>query len=46
MAAGIREAFELGEGGQRRARERIVGEFPMEQRETEILRVVDEALSG
>jgi glycosyltransferase involved in cell wall biosynthesis len=46
VAAGIRRALEHGPDAQARARERVLREFPMEQRETEILRVVDEALSG
>jgi glycosyltransferase involved in cell wall biosynthesis len=46
VAGGVRRALELGPEAQRQARERIVREFPMEQREKEILRVVEEALSG
>jgi glycosyltransferase involved in cell wall biosynthesis len=45
VAAGIRRALELGPGGARRARERILTSFPMESRRTGILRVVDEALA-
>jgi glycosyltransferase involved in cell wall biosynthesis len=46
VAAAVREALELGVEAQRRARERIVGEFPMERREREITRVVEETLAG
>jgi len=46
VAVGVRRALELGEDGSRRARERIVAEFPMDARERGILRIVDEALSG
>jgi glycosyltransferase involved in cell wall biosynthesis len=46
VAAGVERALELGQEAQRRARERIVREFPMEQRQNAILRVVGEALSG
>ena len=46
VAAGIRRALELGPHAPARARERVVSEFPMQRRESEILRVVAEALSG
>jgi glycosyltransferase involved in cell wall biosynthesis len=46
LADGVRRALELGEDAPRRARERILREFPMEARERGILRVVEEALSG
>jgi glycosyltransferase involved in cell wall biosynthesis len=46
VAAGIGRALELGADAQERARERITREFPMETREREILRVVDDAFDG
>jgi glycosyltransferase involved in cell wall biosynthesis len=46
VAAGVRRAIELGPEGARRARERILSEFPMDRRRDELLRVVDEALHG
>jgi glycosyltransferase involved in cell wall biosynthesis len=46
VAGGIRRALELGPQARARARERVVSEFPMERRQSEILRVVDDALSG
>ena len=45
IAAGVREALELGPAGARRARERIAGEFPIDIRREGILRVVGEALT-
>jgi glycosyltransferase involved in cell wall biosynthesis len=45
VAAGIGRALELGGEAHLRARERVLREFPMESREREILRVVDEAFS-
>lgn len=46
VANGVRRALELDEEAQRRARERILTEFPMEAREQGIRRVVADALSG
>ena len=46
VADGVQRALELGEDAQRRARERILSEFPMEARERGIRGVVAEALSG
>ena len=46
VAEGIRRALELGEQAGRRARERIVREFPLEARERGVLRVVEQALNG
>jgi glycosyltransferase involved in cell wall biosynthesis len=46
VADGIRRALAAGDDAHRRARDRIAREFPMERREAEIRRVVDEALSG
>jgi glycosyltransferase involved in cell wall biosynthesis len=44
VAGGVRRALELGAEGGRRARERILGEFPIERRRQGLLGVVDEAL--
>ena len=46
VAAGVRRALELGAEGGLRARERILGSFPMERRREGILGVVEEALHG
>jgi glycosyltransferase involved in cell wall biosynthesis len=46
VAAGIREALELGSPASRAARERILTTFPMDRRREGILRVVEEALAG
>ena len=46
VAGGIRRALELGPDAARRARERILTEFPMERRRDGILRIVEEALAG
>ena len=44
VADGVRRALELGPDAARRARERILSEFPMERRRDGILRVVEDAL--
>jgi glycosyltransferase involved in cell wall biosynthesis len=44
VADGVRRALELGPDAARRARERIVSEFPMERRREGILGVVEDAL--
>ena len=44
VADGVRRALELGPDSARRARERILSEFPMEHRRDGILGVVDSAL--
>jgi glycosyltransferase involved in cell wall biosynthesis len=44
VASGVRGALELGPEAARRARERILTAFPLEQRRQGLLRVVDEAL--
>jgi glycosyltransferase involved in cell wall biosynthesis len=44
VADGVRQALELGPDAARRARERILSEFPMERRRDGILGVVEEAL--
>ena len=44
VADGVRRALELGPDAPRRARERILREFPMERRRESILRAADEAL--
>jgi glycosyltransferase involved in cell wall biosynthesis len=44
VAGGVRRALELGPEGGRRARERILREFPMERRREGILGVVEDAL--
>ena len=46
VAAGVRRALELGPDAARRARERILREFPMERRRDGLLKVVEEALGG
>jgi len=46
VAAGVRRALELGADGARRARERILTEFPVERRREGILLVAEEALGG
>ncbi len=46
VAAGIREALELGPPASAAARERILTAFPMDGRREGILRVVEEALDG
>ena len=46
VAAGIRRALELGPEGGRRARERILREFPMDRRRDGLLSVVEQALSS
>jgi glycosyltransferase involved in cell wall biosynthesis len=46
VADGVRRALELGPEAHRRARDRILGEFPMERRRKGILRVVEDALAG
>jgi glycosyltransferase involved in cell wall biosynthesis len=44
VAEGVRRALELGPEAGRRARERILSEFPMERRRDGLLAIVDEAL--
>jgi glycosyltransferase involved in cell wall biosynthesis len=44
VAAGVRRALELGPAAGRRARERILSEFPMERRRDGLLGVVEDAL--
>ena len=46
VADGVRRALGLGPDAARRARERILTAFPMEQRRDGILRVVEDALHG
>ena len=46
VADGVRRALELGPDAARRARERILTEFPMERRRDGILHVVQDALDG
>jgi glycosyltransferase involved in cell wall biosynthesis len=46
VAGAVRRALELGPEAARRARERILTEFPMERRREGILRIVGEALGG
>jgi glycosyltransferase involved in cell wall biosynthesis len=46
VAEGIRRALELGPEGARRARERILSEFPMERRREGILGAAEDALGG
>jgi glycosyltransferase involved in cell wall biosynthesis len=46
VAAGIRQALELGPPALSAARERILTNFPMERRREGMLRVVEEALGG
>jgi glycosyltransferase involved in cell wall biosynthesis len=45
VADGVRRALELGPDAARRARERILSEFPMERRRDGILSVVEDALA-
>jgi glycosyltransferase involved in cell wall biosynthesis len=45
VAEGVRWALSLGPEARRRARDRILAEFPLERRRAALLRVVDEALS-
>jgi glycosyltransferase involved in cell wall biosynthesis len=45
VAEGIRRALEGGAGASRRARERILSEFPLQKRREGLLRVVEEAIS-
>ena len=45
VAAGVRRALELGPEAAQRARERILGRFPMERRRDGILAVVERALT-
>jgi glycosyltransferase involved in cell wall biosynthesis len=45
VAAGVRRAVELGPEAGRRARERILAEFPIERRRERILSVVENALA-
>ena len=44
LAEGVRRALELGPESRRRARDRILAEFPVENRRTGIQQVVEEAL--
>ncbi|MDQ3647658.1 MAG: glycosyltransferase family 4 protein [Actinomycetota bacterium] len=46
VAEGVRQALALGGEGGRRARERILSEFPVGRRGDELLRVVHEACQG
>jgi glycosyltransferase involved in cell wall biosynthesis len=46
VAAGIERALALGPEAARRARERILREFPLARRREALLRVVEEALAG
>jgi glycosyltransferase involved in cell wall biosynthesis len=46
VAAGVRQALDLGPGAAARARERILTNFPMESRRAGILKVVEEAVGG
>jgi glycosyltransferase involved in cell wall biosynthesis len=46
VAGGVRRALELGPEGGRRARERILREFPMELRREGILGVVEDAIGS
>jgi glycosyltransferase involved in cell wall biosynthesis len=46
VADGVRRALELGPDAARRARERILTEFPMERRRDGILALVQDALDG
>jgi glycosyltransferase involved in cell wall biosynthesis len=45
IAAGVREALAMGPEAGRRARERILSEFPLERRREELRHVVEEALA-
>jgi glycosyltransferase involved in cell wall biosynthesis len=46
VAAGVRQALDMGPGAAARARERILTSFPMESRRAGILKVVGEAVGG
>jgi glycosyltransferase involved in cell wall biosynthesis len=46
VAEGVGRALELGPDAHRRARERILAEFPMERRREGVLRIVEDALGG
>jgi glycosyltransferase involved in cell wall biosynthesis len=46
VAQGVRQALELGPDAARRARDRILEEFPLEGRRRGLLRVTEEALGG
>jgi glycosyltransferase involved in cell wall biosynthesis len=46
VAGGVRRALELGPDAARRARERILTEFPMERRRDGILGIVEDALAS
>jgi glycosyltransferase involved in cell wall biosynthesis len=46
VAGGVRRALDLGPEGGRRARQRILTEFPLHRRGEELLRVVREAREG
>jgi glycosyltransferase involved in cell wall biosynthesis len=46
VADGVRRALDLGPDAARRARERILTEFPMDRRREGILQVVEDALDG
>jgi glycosyltransferase involved in cell wall biosynthesis len=46
VADGVRRALDLGPDAARRARERILTEFPIERRREGILQVVEDALDG
>jgi glycosyltransferase involved in cell wall biosynthesis len=46
VAAGVRQALDMGPGAAARARERILTTFPMESRRAGVLRVVEEAIGG
>jgi glycosyltransferase involved in cell wall biosynthesis len=46
VADGVRRALELGPEAPRRARDRILAEFPLERRREALLRLVDDALAG
>jgi glycosyltransferase involved in cell wall biosynthesis len=46
VAEGVRRALELVPDGGRRARERVLTEFPLERRRDALLRVVEEALAA
>jgi glycosyltransferase involved in cell wall biosynthesis len=46
VADGIRRALGAGGAARARARDRILGEFPLEKRRDGLYRVVDEALAG
>jgi len=46
VAEGVRQALSFDAGAPARARNRILAEFPLDKRRTELLRVVEEALAG